>query len=155
MDQAIEYGSRKHMNSLPSGTVIFLFTDIENSTQLWEQYPEAMKSLLRSAWACTLADLDEHRLKGIAMPERIFQLCHPDLVKEFPPLSSLARSNMIYIASSRLLQSGYSSHTALNWQRSTTYCSSIAALVPSAFWRQAYPQGWLGHDVHKHSTVTI
>jgi class 3 adenylate cyclase len=25
---------------------------------------------------CKLADLDEHRLKGIAAPEYIFQLCH-------------------------------------------------------------------------------
>jgi predicted ATPase/class 3 adenylate cyclase len=34
------------MNSLPSGTVTFLFTDIEASTKLWEQYPEAMKPAL-------------------------------------------------------------------------------------------------------------
>ena len=34
------------MNSLPSGTVTFLFTDIEGSTKLWEQHPEAMKSAL-------------------------------------------------------------------------------------------------------------
>jgi predicted ATPase/class 3 adenylate cyclase len=39
---------------------------------------------------CTLLDLGEHRLKGIAEPEQIFQLCHPDLVAEFPPLKSLA-----------------------------------------------------------------
>jgi len=39
---------------------------------------------------CTLADLGEHRLKGIAAPEHLFQLCHPDLVAEFPPLQSLA-----------------------------------------------------------------
>jgi len=32
--------------NLPSGTVTFLFTDIEGSTKLWEQYPEAMKSAL-------------------------------------------------------------------------------------------------------------
>ena len=31
---------------LPSGTVTFLFTDIEGSTKLWEKYPEAMKSAL-------------------------------------------------------------------------------------------------------------
>ena len=29
-----------------SGTITFLFTDIEGSTKLWEQYPEAMKSAL-------------------------------------------------------------------------------------------------------------
>ena len=34
------------MNSLPSGTVTFLFTDIEGSTQLWEKHPEAMKAAL-------------------------------------------------------------------------------------------------------------
>jgi predicted ATPase/class 3 adenylate cyclase len=39
---------------------------------------------------CTLVDLGEHRLKGIATVERIFQLCHPDLVCDFPPLKSLA-----------------------------------------------------------------
>jgi class 3 adenylate cyclase len=33
-------------NNLPSGTVTFLFTDIENSTKLWEQFPEAMKAVL-------------------------------------------------------------------------------------------------------------
>ena len=34
------------MTSQPTGTVTFLFTDIENSTPLWEKYPEAMKSAL-------------------------------------------------------------------------------------------------------------
>ena len=34
------------MTNLPSGTVTFLFTDIEGSTQLWENHPEAMKSAL-------------------------------------------------------------------------------------------------------------
>jgi class 3 adenylate cyclase len=31
---------------LPTGTVTFLFTDIEGSTQLWERYPEAMQAAL-------------------------------------------------------------------------------------------------------------
>lgn len=188
------------MSGLPTGTVTFLFTDIEGSTRLWEEHPGAMKpmlakhdSILKEAVEsnngqivkttgdgihavfatavesvnaaldaqrefqtsevfetsevsirvrmglhtgesqqregdyygsdvnlaarvmglgsggqillseitatlarknlptdCKLADLDEHRLKGIAMPERIFQLCHPDLANEFPPLKSLA-----------------------------------------------------------------
>ena len=34
------------MASLPSGTVTFLFTDIEGSTRLWESYPEAMSLAL-------------------------------------------------------------------------------------------------------------
>ena len=33
--------------NIPTGTVTFLFTDIEGSTRLWEQYPEAMKTALR------------------------------------------------------------------------------------------------------------
>src|SRR5215831_9963204 len=32
--------------TLPSGTVTFLFTDIEGSTRLWEEHPEAMRSVL-------------------------------------------------------------------------------------------------------------
>jgi predicted ATPase len=39
---------------------------------------------------CSLTDLGEHRLKGIAVLERIFQLSHTELAAEFPPLKSLA-----------------------------------------------------------------
>ena len=34
------------MAELPSGTVTFLFTDLEGSTRLWEEHPEAMKGAL-------------------------------------------------------------------------------------------------------------
>jgi len=34
------------MLALPAGIVTFLFTDIEGSTTLWEQYPEAMRAAL-------------------------------------------------------------------------------------------------------------
>ncbi|MCB0204627.1 MAG: AAA family ATPase [Anaerolineae bacterium] len=37
----------------------------------------------------TLTDLGQHRLRGLTAPEHIFQLCHPDLPAEFPPLTSL------------------------------------------------------------------
>lgn len=37
----------------------------------------------------TLADLGEHRLRDLARPEHVFQLCHPALASEFPPLVSL------------------------------------------------------------------
>ena len=39
---------------------------------------------------CTLTDLGEHRLRGIAFLERIYQLNHPGLAADFPPLKSLA-----------------------------------------------------------------
>jgi LuxR family transcriptional regulator, maltose regulon positive regulatory protein len=35
-----------HAAALPTGTVTFLFTDIEGSTQLWEQHPQAMHAAL-------------------------------------------------------------------------------------------------------------
>ena len=34
------------MTELPSGTVTFLFTDIEGSTRLWEEHPDAMRDAL-------------------------------------------------------------------------------------------------------------
>ena len=37
----------------------------------------------------TFLDLGEHRLKDLARPERIYQVSHPDLTAEFPPLRSL------------------------------------------------------------------
>jgi predicted ATPase/class 3 adenylate cyclase len=185
------------IRSLPSGTITFLFTDIEGSTKLWEQHPEPMRvalaqhdTLLRAAiegnagqvfktvgdqfcaafaiardalgaalaaqravhtedWgavrplrvrmalhtgvaehrdgdyfgaplnrvarllaaghggqillsqatadqirdtlttADTLRDLGAHRLKDLQQPEQVFQLVHPELPAEFPPLRSL------------------------------------------------------------------
>jgi class 3 adenylate cyclase len=34
------------LRGYPSGTVTFLFTDIEGSTRLWEEHPEAMRQTL-------------------------------------------------------------------------------------------------------------
>ena len=36
-----------------------------------------------------LLDLGEHRLKDLGRPEHLFQLTHPDLGSDFPPLASL------------------------------------------------------------------
>ena len=37
-----------------------------------------------------LTDLGTHPLRGLARPERVVQLCHPDLRNEFPPLRASA-----------------------------------------------------------------
>jgi predicted ATPase/class 3 adenylate cyclase/Tfp pilus assembly protein PilF len=39
----------------------------------------------------SLRDLGIHRLRDLSEPEQVFQLCHPDVVAEFPPLASLDR----------------------------------------------------------------
>ena len=39
--------------------------------------------------AVTLVDLGEHRLRDLARPEHVFQVQHPGLPDEFPPLRSL------------------------------------------------------------------
>src|SRR5437899_2693090 len=69
------------MAPLPTGTVTFLFTDIEGSTRLWDQHPEAMRF--------SLARHDALAVEILARPERVFQLLHPDLPQEFPPLVTL------------------------------------------------------------------
>src|SRR5947207_2903433 len=93
------------MQALPSGTVTFLFTDIEGSTRLIEQHPDAMEAaqaghggqtLLSSAAAeelrpslpsgTTLRDLGAHKLRGLADAENIYQLVASDLPSDFPPL---------------------------------------------------------------------
>jgi predicted ATPase/class 3 adenylate cyclase len=38
----------------------------------------------------SLVDLGQHRLPDISEPEHVFQLAHPDLEKDFPPLKSLS-----------------------------------------------------------------
>jgi predicted ATPase/class 3 adenylate cyclase len=54
---------------------------------------EATWLLVRDALPAgvTLRDLGEHRLRDLLTPERIFQLCHPDLPDDFPPLATLDR----------------------------------------------------------------
>ena len=44
----------------PSGTVTFLFSDIEGSTQLWEAVPEAMRSALERHDALVRAAIEGH-----------------------------------------------------------------------------------------------
>ena len=48
------------MGELPSGTVTFLFTDIEGSTRLWEEHPEAMQGALARHDAIVCAAVASH-----------------------------------------------------------------------------------------------
>ena len=52
---------------------------------------EATAALVRDALpaGAALRDLGAHRLKDLQRPERVFQLLHPDLPGDFPPLRSL------------------------------------------------------------------
>ena len=47
--------------------------------------PLVLDHLPEAAW---LTDLGAHPLRDLPRPERVVQLCHPDLVNEFPPLRS-------------------------------------------------------------------
>src|SRR5262245_45447139 len=48
----------------------------------------AAEELARDS-AIDVHDLGEHRLKDLGQPERIFQVVHPELERDFPPLRSL------------------------------------------------------------------
>ncbi len=52
----------------PTGTVTFLFTDIEGSTRLWEQHPEAMRAALARHDALLSAGIQQHR--GVVVKSR-------------------------------------------------------------------------------------
>jgi class 3 adenylate cyclase len=49
------------MDDLPTGTVTFLFTDIEGSTRLWEQQPQAMQAALARHDAPFRQAIETHR----------------------------------------------------------------------------------------------
>jgi class 3 adenylate cyclase len=49
------------MGALPTGTVTFLFTDVEGSTRLWEEHPEGMRRALVQHDAIIDAAVGGHR----------------------------------------------------------------------------------------------
>ena len=53
--------TRRGMDTLPSGTVTFLFTDIEGSTRLFQQHPDAMPEALARHHALLQDAIDSHR----------------------------------------------------------------------------------------------
>lgn len=48
------------MDAFPSGTITFLFTDIEGSTRLWEEHPEAMRGALAAHDALLRKEVERH-----------------------------------------------------------------------------------------------
>jgi len=48
------------MSLPPTGTVTFLFTDIEGSTKLWEQHPDAMRPALARHEALLADTIERH-----------------------------------------------------------------------------------------------
>src|SRR5262245_36876357 len=48
------------MPPIPTGTVTFLFTDVEGSTRLWQRHPEAMKGTLARHHALVQGAIESH-----------------------------------------------------------------------------------------------
>src|SRR6478752_2529036 len=48
------------MSGLPSGMVTFLFTDLEGSTRLWEEHPDAMRDALARHDAILRKSIESH-----------------------------------------------------------------------------------------------
>src|SRR5579883_1524789 len=48
------------MSALPTGTITFLFTDVESSTRLWEQHPQAMRHVMARHDALLTAVFERH-----------------------------------------------------------------------------------------------
>jgi class 3 adenylate cyclase len=44
---AMNYPYANHLAPLPTGTLTFLFSDIESSTRLWESYPDKMNAVMK------------------------------------------------------------------------------------------------------------
>jgi predicted ATPase/class 3 adenylate cyclase len=57
----------------------------------------ATAALVRWAMSpgCGLAELGWHHLRDVAAPEQVFQLTHPDLLAEFPPLTTEERHHNV------------------------------------------------------------
>jgi class 3 adenylate cyclase len=55
------------MAGLPSGTVTFLFTDLESSTRLWEEHPDAMRHALSRHDAILRLSIEAHQGQIVKM----------------------------------------------------------------------------------------
>src|SRR5262245_13466202 len=69
------------MPALPSGTVTFLFTDIEGSTRLWDQHPRAMQLALAQHHALLRAAIETYA-------GQVFQIIGDAVCAAFPSAPS-------------------------------------------------------------------
>src|SRR3712207_7334772 len=65
----------------PPSSTLFPYTPLFRSSAV---VAEAVRDTLPDG--ATLRDLGEHRLKDLYRPEHVWQLVHPELPSEFPPL---------------------------------------------------------------------
>src|SRR5215472_15887251 len=96
------------MTSAPSGTVTFLFTDIEGSTALWERWPDAMKAALARHDALRMALTAQRALRGemwgATGPLRVRMALHTGSAQ---PQDGQYASNRTFNRISRLLSSAH------------------------------------------------
>jgi class 3 adenylate cyclase len=67
-DSALQAQNPSAMSDLPTGTVTFLLTDVEGSTRLWEESPEAMRAALVRHDALAVERMQTHQ--GVLMKPR-------------------------------------------------------------------------------------
>src|SRR5438067_710959 len=72
------------MSSLPVGTVTFLFSDIEGSTNLWQRHPEAMPGALAQHNAIMRSSIESQH-------GRVFQVLGDAFSSAFAPLRAIER----------------------------------------------------------------
>src|SRR3954465_807810 len=68
---------RPFMSGLPSGTVTFLFTDIEESTKHWETHPQAMQAAFARQEAILRSAIEAHGGYTYKMIGDAFQAAFP------------------------------------------------------------------------------
>jgi predicted ATPase/class 3 adenylate cyclase len=82
-----EFRAGDYYGSTPNRTARLMSVAAGGQTLLSAATAELVRDQLPKG--ATLIDLGEHRLKDLTRPEHIFQLAHPTLPDEFPPIKSI------------------------------------------------------------------
>jgi predicted ATPase/class 3 adenylate cyclase len=82
-----EFRDGDYYGSTPNRTARLMSVAAGGQTLLSAATAELVRDQLPKG--ATLIDLGEHRLKDLTRPEHIFQLAHPTLPDEFPPIKSI------------------------------------------------------------------